>query len=362
MSLQWLVRFWQGGGFVVPSFSWADDSTWADSDVPTGDGDEISGFGLADFTPAAAYYPDEMVKFIPGAPGELTIDAGHGMAAFPVPDSTLVFGSEDEFRQFMTDTFNAEFPVDPDTGHASLSLSVTVIGIPYATDSAGTTMVEVDDPIDTFLGGPNGFYVVGDRIICVVDPSLCPVECGDSSAPAAMPVSTLSLAGQEVSPPHLMAAPTAAPQHIGISTFVWRDFINKFGDPAHYTIWVETEVFPKPYEVFKCGPSRIATIGDIMVRVPGICSSTINNPNQVELELTASTSDFRTCRLDVIPLAPEIHKNLTKVRHLFPSAQYGRGPAYTGMLSEVAATNPSGASTSGRGCWATGCYTSDPCK
>jgi len=357
------------GGFVVPSFSWADDSTWADGDLPStvGDGDDITGFGLADFNPAAMDQPDEMVEFIRGAPGELTINAGYGMAAFPVPTSTLWFGSEEEYQAFMRDVFNADFPIDPDTGIASLSLSVTVVGIPYKAHPDGKDPVEVDDPITTFLGGPHGYYVVGNRIVCVVDPAQCPVECGDSSAssaPPAMAASSLSQGGSEATPPSLMmAAPNAGPQQFGVETFVWRDFIDMHGNPTHYKVWAEAVVVPKPYHTYFCGSTSFSKIGNIVVRLPVVCSSVILNPNQVDMKLESSTSDFWTCRLDKTQLPTRTFNNVTRVRQSFNPAQYGRGPAFMGMRSEVSATHlGTSAHDTHEWCWGTGCYTSSPCK
>ena len=76
----------------------------------------------------------------------------------------------------MVDTFNAKIVTDPNTGKPYPSLTVTTYGIPYLDDSSGSKPVPVDDPVETFLGGPGGYYVVQGEVRCT-DPSRCDLEC-----------------------------------------------------------------------------------------------------------------------------------------------------------------------------------------
>ena len=141
------MRFWQGG-VIVPSAALADPTGAVVGGNPLDS--SVAGVGLM----AEEYFPDGMTEFIFGPRGELTVDASYGKSAFPVPERTLVFPTEDHFVEFMVRTFNARIETDPETGARVPMVSTTTYGIPYAADASGTGLVDVLSPVSTFLGGP----------------------------------------------------------------------------------------------------------------------------------------------------------------------------------------------------------------
>lgn len=143
-----------------------------------------------------------------GAPGELTIDAGDGQAAFPSLTAQLSFLDWEEFGAFMAQVFNAKvtYP-DPKSGKPLIEVSVAVLGVPLAVDVNGGGVVEVANPISEFLGGPFGYLSIGGQAFCVNE-RLCGGK-GVMGEPVGALEQTFSISGASVRDRYLFTFPPA---------------------------------------------------------------------------------------------------------------------------------------------------------
>ena len=342
-----------------------------------------------------------MTKFVVGEPGRLTVDASHGLAAFPVPTETLVFSSEEAYYEFMAAAFNANVGYDPESGRQTLALRVVTLGIPYATNAQGDGLVPVSDPVDTFLGGPNGYYVVGDRVVCT-DPTRCPVECAPIPAEAATLLDVQNAASYSLGnfsdpiafssdevfrdfdgEPFMQASVgdagilsassmglAAAPVEFKAVNQHWPLIgPNAYSSFPYYALeaLVETKQVtgPLPYEIKLCSPPRIVTDSSgRKVTVPGACSTAISTPNELTLDVDYYSNDYNnSCKWEKIasdhvtkPNVPQITWNpkFTQTGGIYTNSgvkafHHGRSPMY-------------GVTQTFDTCWGAGCFTSDPCK
>lgn len=385
MSLQWWVRF-SGGGVAVPALASADEAAGESS------AQSFSSPGLA-----AAYYPDEMTKFVFGEPGELTVDASHGVSAFPVPTKTLVFESDAAYLEFMAGAFNAKVGYDPETGMPTLDLQVVTLGIPYASDDTGTKLIPVENnPVDTFMGGPEGYFLVGDRVVCT-DRARCPFACLprspdsevllDVQAASSVSLSTLGevlLSEDEFFVPTFLAesfqghvntvglssnAAPQAPAGFSIRGDNWRTPI--FGAWADWMYTLDSGAETRqsagfmPYEVTWCGPPKVTKShnGIVEVTYPQACSTVMVNPNELTLDVAVFTIDQTWCEYRQTAFIPRTRQNVPRIAWHHKYLQSGGVYTNSGVKTYHAGrTMPNGAILSNSYCWGAGCFTADPCK
>lgn len=104
--------------------------------------------------------------FIFDGPGVLLVDARNDRAAFPTIQGEFAFSDRPEFLTFMKDVLNAKlYPndVNPD----GFELEVRMFGKPWMYDSLTSTVIPVNDPLTTFLGGETGFLTIEGKRECV---------------------------------------------------------------------------------------------------------------------------------------------------------------------------------------------------
>jgi len=359
-----------GGGVTVPSAAMAD---------PTEEVFDLGSFDPGPVDPGVPfdeYVEDGLSEFIFGAPGELTVDASHGKSAFPVPESTLAFSSDDAFIQFMVGTFNARPEWDEEAGRWIPVVETTTFGIPYTSDSSGTGLVEVMSPVYTFLGGPDGYFLIGGKAYCT-DPTRCSLDCSPpptSSSTVVQSAGTFSSA-----PPAGLAAPAtslasaltslqSSGSNFDIAVGSWVGIL--LPDPGFSRVYttaiVHTEQSEgaRPYEVFTCGPSRVITLPNgVMVQAPGVCSTKISNPNELSLSAEFETIYSRDYCMhgttSVLP--PRVKENVPRIsfEKSFPVYLPGH---FSGLKVHGTGTRPKWATFAKDHCHSSGCFKRDPCK
>lgn len=350
----------------------------------------ISTDNTSETSSADDYSFDGPTKFVFGEPGELTVDAGHGNAAFPVPTKTLVFEGLTDFVDFMVSTFNATSSVNAETGDVSYTLNVTTLGIPYASDPTGTKLVQVDHPVSTFLGGPEGFYVVAGKVYCT-DPARCPIECVPNSATTSVTLNSLTASSVTLtalgfgdsrelmmSSNRLDATALVGPLPYNIegNAIHWpywaTNFVSYPVDPLGPTDAIGTYNFtiqspPLPYKTIWCGPPVLVTLpnGTVTVTFPQPCSTAIINPNELVLNMSYFSTDFYgACRVEEKVLAPIIRQNVARVAYQKNFSMGGPDTSVSGVRTSHLGrplSSPVYAKIPGV-CWGAGCFTSDPCK
>lgn len=116
--------------------------------------------------------------------GEVTFDASDKKSMFPVPKAVRQFASKHDVLQFAKKELNAIMVKDPATGAVGVQGAAQSLGKPYYIHAG--RLVEVEDPIAAFLGGPWGYFVIGDEKVCV-DGEKCdkvtPPKGGDPCSP-----------------------------------------------------------------------------------------------------------------------------------------------------------------------------------
>ena len=315
---------------------------------------------------------DKMTQFVFGAPGEISFDASHGYAAFPVPVNTLVFETEAAFLGFMGDTFNAEIVTDPNTGKPYPSLAVTTYGIPYVEDASGAKLVPVDDPVETFLGGPGGYYVVEGKVRCT-DPTGCDLEClppvaqSDliSASPAAATLYTPMSAAPQGAVAQTNATLAAGAPFNAAGRYELHHTTSYGPNGATATIFTEQTAGPLPFITTMCTGWTTKEMNGVLVKVPGACSTMILNYTRLWMEqIEATSSQFEDSCAVVTVAASSARRDATNVtRFSFPIlnfTQFAGTRSLSGLKSSHGGEQY--ASTVNRTkCWSGGCFKRDPC-
>lgn len=326
---------------------------------------------------AEEYFPDGMTEFIFGPRGELTVDASYGKSAFPVPERTLVFPTEDHFVEFMVRTFNARIETDPETGARVPMVSTTTYGIPYAADASGTGLVDVLSPVSTFLGGPAGYYIVGGKVYCV-DPDRCSIECSPpaSSSEVVQVQGLMSLGSDLGSAPATSSMQIASPMNasqaisvvFGVDGGSW---MGSSGDPRNPNrvtaiIYTSQTAGLLPYSVRLCGPSGTITLSNgVTVTFPGTCSTLKRNRNHLAVDVTfQDTQLFDDCNVAQGLPRHKAWDDVPRVAYEEQFIQFSRSleRGLSGYKAHHSGTElTSGEMSSSDRCWSAGCFKSNPC-
>jgi len=97
--------------------------------------------------------------------GEVTFDASNKKSMFPVPKAVRHFSSKRDVLQFARKELNAITVTDDATGEVGVQGAAQALGKGFYIHAG--RLVEVQDPIAAFLGGPWGYFMVGDEKICM---------------------------------------------------------------------------------------------------------------------------------------------------------------------------------------------------
>lgn len=329
------------------------------------DWDEVDSTETSDLMAEEIFYPDDLTKFVFEEPGVLVVDASHGHAAFPVPAQPLVFATRGDFLQFMQDTFNARVYFDPVSGEQVHELDVVTVGIPYVTDSAGTKLIPVDRPVETFLGGPYGYYVVEGKVRCI-DPTLCALEClpMDSSTTMSVVMPTASnTTASSSSSPSSVTPPFPGPFSVrGLTEQEPTSGVLASAPNAiTFTVITEQKGGQLPYESKADGPPT--QIGDI-VR-PSVVSTKVDVQNKLSLEFWLVRTNYDNfCRLDWSGNSiRRTETNVPRLTYVFERrATTDAMIGGTQSVHEVFNYSIGGGYKWTHHCRGAGCYTDDPCR
>jgi len=362
------------GGVVVPSVASADEAT-------------TSGFS-AGILAEEEYYLDGMAKFVFGEPGKLTVDASHGLAGFPVPADTLVFSSQEAYVEFMVRAFNAQFVYDPETGSSDIDLEVVTYGIPYASNEQGDELVPVTNPVNTFLGGPHGYFVVGNKVVCT-NQARCPMAClpellnseAAFDAATASQVSLSNLEAQTLSLMDVGSMSQISMQSTAISaqSLVASNTIAPFGvfgftnrapifNSSEYTFEIYSAMYQTsgilPYKTMWCGaPVYVEDpVVGLRVRFPQACSTVIVSPNRLSIDLDVYSTDYYECKWETVAFPGASKDNVSGISYGKSYTQKGNVKTNSGVFSHFIGVDSSGTAHEVNDCFGAGCFKRNPCE